>query len=122
MFHGNIFLSSVSAATSEFCEWVQVGMDVYIPHHKKQVNPHTSPWFPAACAAAIVHRNHLFYLYQQNQSSNKERLAIVAKGFLNLPNLHMLIKQRVHHFPENWTFEEFVIVFSKKPGGVVFCI
>ena len=29
-----------SAAVSEFCEWVQVEIDVYIPHHKYQVKPH----------------------------------------------------------------------------------
>ena len=34
---------SASAATSEFCEWVQVGINVYIPHHKYQ--PPSSPWF-----------------------------------------------------------------------------
>ena len=44
-----------SAAASEFCEWVQVGIDVYIPHRKYQVKPHSSPWFSPSCAAAIVH-------------------------------------------------------------------
>ena len=28
----NIFKLGASAAASEFCEWVQVGIDVYIPH------------------------------------------------------------------------------------------
>ena len=56
----NNFKFSASAAASEFCEWVQVGIDVYIPHRKYQVKPHSSPWFSAACAAAIVHRNHFF--------------------------------------------------------------
>ena len=65
----DIFKRSASVAASEFCEWVQVGIDVYIPHHKYQVKPHSSPWFSAACAAAIVHRNHFFRLYQQNKSS-----------------------------------------------------
>ena len=59
-------------AASEFCEWVQVGIDVYIPHRKYQVKPHSSPWFSAACAAAIVHRNHFFCLYQQNKSSQSK--------------------------------------------------
>ena len=36
----DIFKLSVSAAASEFCEWVQIGIDVYIPHHKYQVKPH----------------------------------------------------------------------------------
>ena len=68
----DIFKLSASAAPSEFCEWVQVGIDVYIPHRKYQVKPHSSPWFSAACAAAIVHRNHFFRLYQQNKSSESK--------------------------------------------------
>ena len=60
----DIFKISASAAVSEFCEWVQVGIDAYIPHRKYQVKPHSSPWFSAACAAAIVHRNLFFRLYQ----------------------------------------------------------
>ena len=28
----DIFKLGASAAASEFCEWVQVGIDVYIPH------------------------------------------------------------------------------------------
>ena len=58
----DIFKLGASAATSEFCEWVQVGNDVYIPHRKHQVKPHSSPWFSTACVAAIVHRNHVFCL------------------------------------------------------------
>ena len=65
----DIFKLSASAAASEFCEWVQVGIDVYMPHRKYQVKPHSSPWFSAACAAAIVHRNRFLCLYQQNKSS-----------------------------------------------------
>ena len=65
----DIFKHSASAAASE---WAQVGVDVYIPHRKCQVKPHSSPWFSAACAAAIVHRNHFFCLYQQNKSSESK--------------------------------------------------
>ena len=36
----DIFKLSASAAAGEFCEWVQVGTDVYIPHRKYQVKPH----------------------------------------------------------------------------------
>ena len=68
----DIFKLSASAAASEFCGWVQVGLDVYIPHRKYQVKPHSSPWFSAACAAAIVHRNHFFHLYQENKSSESK--------------------------------------------------
>ena len=68
----DFFKFSASAAASEFCEWIQVGIDVYIPHCKYQVKPHSSPWFSADCAAAIVHRNHFFRLYQQNKSSESK--------------------------------------------------
>ena len=68
----DIFKLSASAAASEFCKWVQVGIDVCIPHRKYQVKPHSSSWFSAACAAAIVHRNHFFRLYQQNKSSKSK--------------------------------------------------
>ena len=55
-----------------FFEWVQVGINVYIPHRKYQVKPHSSRWFSAACAAAIVHRNHFFCLYQREKSSDSK--------------------------------------------------
>ena len=58
----DIFKLGASAAAREFCEWVQVGIEVYIPLRKCQVRPHSSPWFPAACATAIVHRNHSLFL------------------------------------------------------------
>ena len=68
----DIFKVSASTAASELCEWIQVGIDVYIPHCKYQVKPHSSLWFSAPCAAAIVHRNHFFCLYQQNKSSESK--------------------------------------------------
>ena len=40
----------------------------YISHHKHKVKPHSSPWFSAVFAAAIVHKYNLFRLYQQNKS------------------------------------------------------
>ena len=41
----DIFKLGASAAASKFYEWVQVGIDVYIPDHKYQVKFHSSPWF-----------------------------------------------------------------------------
>ena len=66
----DIFKLSASVAVSELCDWIQVGIDVYITHRKYQVKPHSSPWFLVACAAAIVHRNHFFRLYQREKSSD----------------------------------------------------
>ena len=93
----DIFKLCASASASELFEWAQVGIDVNVPHRKYQVNPHSSPWFSAACAAAIVHRNHFFCLYQKDKSSdfkvNFRQGCNCCKRFLKLPNLHMLIKQ-----------------------------
>ena len=66
----DIFKLGASAAASECCEWVQVGIDVYISPRKYQVKPHSSPWFSAAFVAAIVHRNHFFCLNQKDKSSD----------------------------------------------------
>ena len=68
----DIFKVSASAVASEFCEWVQAGIDVYISHRKYQVKSHSSPWFSAAFAAAIVHRNHFFRLHQKDKSSESK--------------------------------------------------
>ena len=38
----DIFKLSASSAASEFCEWIQVGIDVYISHRKYQIKPHSS--------------------------------------------------------------------------------
>ena len=68
----DIFKLVASAAASKFCEWVQVGIDVHIPYRKHQIKPHSSPWFPATCAAAIVHRNHFYRLYLKDKSSDSK--------------------------------------------------
>ena len=88
MFHGRISLNSV----------LQVGIDVYIPHCKWWVKPHSFPWFSAPCTAAIVNRNHFFFICTNkinllNLKLSSHRLVVIAKGFLKLPNLHMLLKQ-----------------------------
>ena len=76
----DVFKLGAFAAASKFCEWVQVGIDVYIRHRKYQVKPHSSPWFSAACAVAIVHRNHFFRLYQREKSSDSEKSSKVQIG------------------------------------------
>ena len=114
----DILKLSGSAAASEFCEWVQDGIDVYIPHRKYQVKPHSSPWFSAPCATAIVHRNHFFRLYQNHKSSETKvkfrqvsnrckRVieAAYANMVLEAANLHMLIKQKSPSPPRNTSLE-----------------
>ena len=66
-----IFKLIASAAAGEFSEWVQGGINVYILPYKYQVKNHSSPWFSATCAVVIVHRNHFFRLFQQNNLNLK---------------------------------------------------
>ena len=93
----DIFKLSASAAASEFCEWVQVGIDVYIPHKKYQVKPHSSPWSSAACAAFIVHR-HSFRLYQREKSSDSKvkfrQASNCCKRFLEAAKLAYATKRK----------------------------
>ena len=68
----DIFKLNACAAASKFCEWVQLGIDVYISNRRYQVKLHLSPWFSTESAAAIVHRNHCFCLYQMDKSSESK--------------------------------------------------
>ena len=70
--HRRISLNSSDAAVSESSEWFHVEIDVYVPNRKYQVKPHSSARFFAACAAAIVHRNHFPHLYQKDKSSESK--------------------------------------------------
>ena len=117
----DIFKLGAPAAASELCEWVQVGTDVYIPQRKYQLKPHSSPWFSADCAAAIVQRNHFFCLYQKDKSFDSKlkfrQASNRSKRLLEAANLHMLMKQKSPSLPKNLslvTFGELLIVFSTK--------
>ena len=60
-----------ASAASPFYQWIQVGIDVYVPHYEYQVKPLSYPWFSAVCAPSIGHRNPFF----------------VSTNRINLPNL-----------------------------------
>ena len=116
----DIFKLSVSAVASEFRGWFQVGIDVY-PHCKYQVQSHWSPFFSAACTAAIVHRNHFFHLYQQNKSHESKGKFRQSSNHcirvLEAAELYMLIKQTSSPLPRNLavgTFGELLMSFSTK--------
>ena len=117
---GDIFKLTDSVAASEICEWVQVGIDVYIPHCKYQVKPHSSPWISAACAAAIAHRNYFFCLYNNKSSESKVKFRQASnryRGVLEAAKcyLHMLLEQKTPSPPTNvalGTFGKLLIAFS----------
>ena len=115
---GDIFKLSASAAASEFFEWVQVGIDVYIPHRNYQVKPHSSTWFSAACAAAIVHRNHFFRFYQQNKSSESKakfrQASNRCKRVLEAAKLAFATKTKESITSQKLGFRDLLIVSSTK--------
>ena len=76
---------------------------------KYLVNSHSSPLFSAAEAAAITHRNYFLSLYQKTRydESMAKFTQAVAKGFLNEPNLLLLIKQGSISPPRNMVFVTF---------------
>ena len=105
----DIFKLGASTAASKFCEWVQVGIDVYDPHRKYQVNPHLSPWFSAAGAVVIVHRNHFFRFWEHNKSSKSKvkfrQASNRCKSFLRVAKLayanktkESITSKKHHHF------------------------
>ena len=70
MFHGRISLNLVLLLLLvNFVSWFRLEL-MYIPHRKYQLKPHSSPLFSAPCAATIGHRNHFFFLYQNDKSSD----------------------------------------------------
>ena len=116
-----IFKLGASAASSEFYEWVQVRIDVYIRHRKYQVKRHSSPWFSAACAAPIVYRNQFFSLYQKYKSSDSKvkfrQASNHYKRVLVAVKLAYANKQKNPLLPRNLalrTFGELLILFSTK--------
>ena len=66
----------------------------------------SSQWFSAACAAATVHRNHFFCLYQQNKSESKMKFRQASNYYKRVLEAAKLayvnkIKQN-HDFPGTW--------------------
>ena len=97
----DIFKLSASASASEFYQWVRFGTTVYIPYRKNQVKPHSSPWFSASYAAAIVHRN--LCLCQKDKPDSKvmfRQASNHCKRVLEAAKLAYPNKTRVYHFPE----------------------
>ena len=104
-----------------------IGIDVYIPHRKYHVKPHSSLWFSAACAAAIAHINHFFRLYQKDKFSaskiNFRQARNCCKRVLEAAKLDMLIKQKSLLLPRNLalvTFGKLPIVLSTKVNLLYF--
>ena len=80
-----------------------------------------SPWFSAASAAAIVHRNHVFHFYQKDKSSESKvrfkQASKFCKRVLQAAKLAYANKAKESITSHNLvlvTFDELLIVFSTK--------
>lgn len=80
MFHGKIFNLVASTANFAFFEWVQVRIDLYIPYFK------TDQASFIAMIFSCIWTQWIFCVLRPIS----ERLVIVAKGFLKLPNMLVL--------------------------------
>ena len=127
---------SAFAAAREFCQWVQVEIDVYAPHH---IRSSLTDLFSAACVAVVV---HFFGLYQKHKSSESKvkfrQASNRCKRVLEAAKLAYANKTKESIASKNlgsWNFRriaKLTIVFSTKvnllytsiqrPGGLIFCI
>ena len=72
MFHRGISLNSVLLLLLvNFVSGFRLEL-MYIYHIENIRSSLIPPWFSAACAAAMVHRNHFFCLYQREKSSDSK--------------------------------------------------
>ena len=107
MLHGSISLSAVlllllvNFVSGFGLELIYISLIENIRSSK----PRSSPWFSASCAAAIVHRNHFFCLYQKDKSSDSKvkfrQGSSHCKRVLEADKLAYKNKI-VHYFPETW--------------------
>ena len=89
------------------------------------IKPHLSPWFLAACAAAIIYRNNIFCLYQQNKSESKVKFRHTANHYKRVLEAKLAYANKTKEFitsqkvrlPRKFalrTFGKLPIVFSTK--------
>ena len=69
-----IFYHDVTSTAKEITEWVEIGIDCYIPHKRFQLKPHSSAWFTPSCATTISHYNHYFHQYHRNVTPKNKKL------------------------------------------------
>ena len=96
---------------------VVVSVSIDVPSNSQRM-----PRFIALFVAILLLIGMVFVIisemfFGRSASAAASELVIVAKGFLKLPNLHMVIKQKSPLLPRNLapgTFGELLIVFSTK--------
>ena len=76
----NFFSLSADNCAAEVTKWIQSGIESFVPHQRFQVKLHSSPWFSAACAAAISHCNHFFRQYCRNKTPENKRFFSTARN------------------------------------------
>ena len=69
----SLSMNDATYAAKEITEWVEIGIDCYIPLRKFQLTPHSSPWF-TPCVVPVAHYNHYFHRYHRNATTENKKL------------------------------------------------
>ena len=72
--------SDPTVAAKEISEWIQIGIEAYVPSKTYQVRSVSQPWFTPECSAAIAHRNHYFHRYQRSMTTSNLKLFRQARS------------------------------------------
>ena len=123
--HGKMSLNPVLLLLVNFVSCFRLEL-MYISHCKYQVNITQLHGFQLL-VLEFVEITFLVCTKRINLSlkESSKSLVIVAKGFLKLPNLHMLLKQKSLSLPRNLalgTFGKSLLVFSTKVNLLYFLI
>ena len=62
-------VSDPTVTAKEISEWIQFGIEAYVPSKTYQVRSVSQPCFTPECSAAIAHRNHYFHRYQRSMTT-----------------------------------------------------
>ena len=106
----DIFKLGTSAADSEFCECVQVGIDVYIPYRKYQALSSQasliSMVFSCFYCCHSSYKSLFSFVHQKDKSSDSKvkfrQASNHCKRVLEGTKLAYANKTRVCYFPETW--------------------
>ena len=121
MSHGRISLNSVLLLMLvNFASRFRLEL-MYISPIKSVKSSVTHPWFSAACAAAIVHRNQFFHLHGKDKSSKSKvtfrQASSLCKRVLQAAKRAYANKTKKPSLPRNLalgTFGELRMVFLTK--------
>ena len=113
----DIFGHNVNQAGKKISDWIQIGIDCFIPHRKYQMKPDSLPWFTPSAIAHIVIFIFTSFIGRKlgRMRSSLVLLGNIVKGFLKRPNPTMLMQLAAALLPlsilDHENFGEYLAVF-----------